>query len=173
MIRKVIRAASVLLSALAIPAAVLAAPLPANADSSGETICEVNGGHYCTNTTSFSSFTSVFEDSHSARTIDVVFQSPNNTNYLLEFNGSFLQSQCIAANNNEDRVVIKPCYGSIGVDWTLKIVDGSDEWINNAATRDAGKNIYLAGSNCQGCQFKLLPSGISGALYKFFLNGNG
>ncbi|HEY7147081.1 MAG TPA: hypothetical protein VH637_22775 [Streptosporangiaceae bacterium] len=164
MIRRAIRATSVLLSTLAIPAAVLVAPLPVSA-ASGESICESFGNSYCLNSANFNSFTPIFEDNfNNARTIDF-------DGNLLVLHGSANQSQCVAATNNDDNVVVKPCSGSIGVGWTLKIVDGSDEWINNAATRNAGRNIFLAGRNCRGCQFALLPSGVSGALYKFFING--
>jgi hypothetical protein len=58
--RKVIRAASVLLSALAIPAAVLVAPLPASA-APGESICEAFGNNYCLNSSNFNSFTPVLK----------------------------------------------------------------------------------------------------------------
>jgi hypothetical protein len=77
MISQAIRAATLLLATLAIPAAVLVAPLSASAATSGS-MCETYGA-YCLNTANFNLYTPVTESpyGHGARTIDAVLQNGN------------------------------------------------------------------------------------------------
>jgi hypothetical protein len=120
MISKAIRAATLLLPTLAIPATVLAAALPASAATSGS-MREVSGGQYCLNTANFNPYTPVTESGSGARTINAVLQNKNQQIYLLEFKGD--TSKCVAADNSGLHVEIKACNGSSGVYWTA---DGSD-----------------------------------------------
>lgn len=152
-----------LLAIFVIPTAVLVAPSSVSAATSGS-LCETAGQGYCLNTANFTSYGEVYE-SKSGRTIDAVLQSSTNPIYLLVFNGN--TKQCVAGDNSGAFVVIKPCSGSSGVDWTLKVSNQVDEWINNAATRASGTNIYLVGANCSGCQYQLDPTGTPGGDYRF------
>lgn len=164
MIRNVARAAIVLLTALVMPVAVVAAALPASAASSGA-LCEVSGHSYCINTANFNLYTPVTESGSGARTIDAVLQSGANQTYLLVFHGD--TSGCVAGSNNGTAVEVKACDGSTGVIWTLNAASSGDLWINDAATRKFGVNIYLTGNNSAGTQYFLAGLGFRGANQKF------
>lgn len=139
MISKAIRTATLLLATLAIPAAVLVAPLSASAATSGS-MCETYGA-YCLNTANFNLYTPVTESpyGHGARTIDAVLQ--NGSSFLLEFNGD--KSKCVALNNSESGVVIKACNGGSGVIW----IKQGNKWLNQLAstTGTPQLNFYLTG----------------------------
>jgi hypothetical protein len=162
MIRKVIRAAAVLLTALVIPAAVLAAPLPAGAASGS--MCE-RYGSYCLYVTSFSNYTPVDENISFSNTLNSVLQS--GSTYLIEFNGN--NDKCVASDNAGTKVEIKPCDASFGTLWTLKTSNGLDMWINQAASRLVGVDLYLTGDECSpSCQYQLKVEGYNGGRQKFY-----
>jgi hypothetical protein len=156
MTSKAIRAAAVLLAALAIPAAVLVPALPASADIIGS-MCETYGP-YCLNTANFSPYTPVYESRNNARTIDAVLQNQSQRTYLLKFKNA--SSMCVASDNFGFKVEIKACSGSNGVIWTRVAGNGFSGWINNYAADHAnGNGAYLTGPN-DGSQYYL--SGLMG-----------
>jgi hypothetical protein len=167
MIRKAIRTATVLLAALAIPAAVLAASPPANAVN-GNTMCETYGA-YCLNTADFSLYTPVTERLAGGRYITAVLITnitfEGRPVFKLVFNGD--TSKCVAAANNNSDVVIHSCEDANGVIWALRTNNGSDMWINRQATGAFNQDMYLSGRNCGGCQYELYALGVSGAYQKF------
>ena len=149
MIRKAIRTAVVSLAALAIPAGVLAAPLPASAVTSGS-LCEAYSSQNCLNTANFNLYTPVTEGKNNARTIDAVLQ--NGSTFKLEFNGD--PSMCVASSNSHIAVVVKACSVSAAL-WTKGSSGGYDTWINQEATSTWGANYYLTGIGVAGDQFSL------------------
>jgi hypothetical protein len=162
MLSKAIRTATVLLATLAVPAVVLAAPLPASAVNSGS-LCEANGPQFCLNTANFNPYTPVTESGSGARTINAV---PSGSNYLLKFNGD--TSKCVAGTNNHLAVVVKVCNGSDGVLWTRETSNGSDMWVNNAASSGRGEFVYLSGLGSAGSQYALSAATTgSGLLQRF------
>jgi hypothetical protein len=166
MISKAIRAAAVLLTTLAIPAAVLAAPLPARAAT---TICE-DHAPYCLYAANFSNYTAVTE-AISGRDIDAVLQNgeyQGHKLYLLQFH--YATGECVAANNAGTKVETKACSGSTGVIWARVENSSYDEWINQAASENANKDQYLSGLDCSGCQFELHVEGYNGTYQKFFIS---
>ena len=160
MISKAIRAAVLSLTALAIPAAVLVAPLPASAVTSGS-MCEIYGA-YCLNTANFSLYTPVTESlvGHGARTIDAILQ--NGSSYLLEFNGA--PGKCVAASNNLSEVVIKDCSSGDAI-W----IKSGNKWLNQAATTTGTPqlNFYLTGLG-NGSQYAVATSSPGSGTFQQF-----
>lgn len=158
MISKVIRTAALLLMTLTVPAAVLVAPLPASAATSGS-MCEVYGGHYCLNTANFNLYTVVVESGSGARTIDAVLQNGNI--YKLEFNGA--PSKCVASDNTGNYVEIKLCSDNNGLNWTRHEFSDGDEWSNSYASNDC-----LTGTDTPGGYFIFAACGATGGAYQKF-----
>ncbi len=146
---KAIRTAALSLAALAIPAGVLVAPLPASAVTSGS-LCEAYSSKNCLNTANFNLYTPVTEGKNNARTIDAVLQ--NGTTFKLEFNGD--PSMCVASDNSGTEVEVKSCSVSDAL-WTKGSSGGYDTWINQQATETWGANYYLTGIGIAGDQFTL------------------
>jgi hypothetical protein len=153
MSRKIIRAASVLVATLGIPAAILASPLSASA--AGNHLCETNG-NYCVGAPSLATDAPVVETQF-GRDINLLFLG--NAQYELQFNAA--PSQCVAAANNGHDVVIHHCNGGLGVVWILFInSNGHLQWQNREFST------FLAGHN-NGTQYQVKPPGLSGWFYNF------
>lgn len=163
MIRNSIRAATVALAALAIPAAILAAPLPASASSSR--LCETSGA-YCIGSANLNLYTAVTE-SNPGRNIVAEPQGgmfEGLPTYLLAFSAD--PSKCVAAANNGVDVSIHPCNGGFGVIWALQVnSNGHLQWLNRAAS-PPGDPAYLAGLN-NGSGYMVSAPGVSHTFYNF------
>jgi hypothetical protein len=166
MIRNVIRAAMVLVAASGTAVAILAAPLPARAATSGA-ICE-SYGIYCLNAASLDLYSPVTESLNDYRNIDAVLLNGQDQTYLLEFSASVGSgtTKCVASTNDRSAVVVKACSGSLGVVWVLKTSNGQDMWVNQYAT-NGGVDIYLTGQGSNGSQFLLLGLGAQGMFQRF------
>jgi hypothetical protein len=165
MISKAIRAVMILLATLAIPAAVLVAPLPASADTIvySDPLCEVNGQQFCLNTANFNLYTSVYESGSGARTINAVRQ--NSGYYLLQFKGA--TSKCVASDDAGTYVEVKACSGSNGVNWTLITTGDGFLWLNNYASGLGDGNKYLTGFNMAGGLYSVETYAIHGGDQRF------
>jgi len=131
----------------AIPAAMVARPVPANA--AGLQLCE-RSGSYCVGADSLDLFTAV-EERTTGR--DLVFTFfPSNGTWEIAFVRD--QSKCVAAANNLSDIVIHACNGGSGVVWFLNCTNGKERWINRLASANKPMNQYLAGHN-NGTQFFL------------------
>lgn len=170
MTTKATRAATVFLAALAIPAAILGAPLAASAAAPTEgRMCEYSGVTYCLNTANFNTYTPVVESNTGTRTIDELQDGTNS--WLLVFNGtSGAHPQCVAADNAGTKVEVKPCFGSSGVYWTRVGTSHADayKWINQAASKTMGTSFELTGVKNQG-QYELRADGLRGAFQVFII----
>ena len=167
MSREALRTVTILLAALVIPAAILAAALPASA--AGSSMCE-SYGKYCLNTADFNLYT-VVKEGISGRTINQVAQGGSAygaPTYLLQFNGA--TSKCVGSSNDIQTVEIKPCNGGTGIVWARVTVSSNVyEWINVYAskTNSQGEILYLSGRGIQGDGYIMVPFGSYGLFQKF------
>jgi len=161
MIRNVVRAVTALLAALAVPAAMFVAPLPASANTTipNVSVRETFGHNFCLGSDNLDSFTAVVERDCPGRKFNVEF---TDTGFVkLRFRSS--TSQCVAASNNFQNVVIHPCDGA-NVDWITDTSTGHTRFIN----RQAGT--LLSGHNRLNSQFFMDCAGCtSGELQNFDL----
>lgn len=163
MIRKAIRAVTFLVAALAIPAAMLVAPVPAGAvDANFDTsIRETFGHRWCIGSDTTDLFAAVVERTCPGRKWDEV--SLGNSQWLIELHSD--PTKCIAANNAETKVVLHPCSGGFGVVWIRERSSaGHDLWLNRVS------NLYLSGpdGSSPGGQFFLdFRNGTAGELQQF------
>jgi hypothetical protein len=165
MFRRVVRVAAVVLAAAGMSAGVLAAAQPASAATT-YAICETNG-IYCLNAASLTPYSPVTESLNNYRGITAALQSSKYNTYLLEFNAD--NGKCVAGTNDGTAVVVKYCSGSTGVIWVLKSSNGSDMWVNQAASQKFGVDMYLTGQGNNGSQFKLFGLGANGMYQRFHL----
>jgi hypothetical protein len=154
LLRKPTHALIVLLGTLALPAAVLAAPLPASA--AGPHVCETNG-NYCIGAPGLSNDAGVFE-TLAGRDITLLFLG--NAQYKLVVNAA--PSECLAAANNGEDVVLHHCDGGLGTVWILHINPNGHLQFQNREFPTK----YLAGHN-NASQFQVKPLGLSGWFYNF------
>ncbi|HYS30881.1 MAG TPA: hypothetical protein VEM58_01345 [Streptosporangiaceae bacterium] len=155
MSRKIIRAVSVLVATLGIPAAIFASPLSASA---AQHLCE-SFGIYCVGAPDLSTDAPVVE-TLSGR--DLNFLSQGNGIWKIQFNADL--SQCVAAANNRIDVVIHHCNGGAGTLWKKHFMDSTHiKWESHEFPE-----FYLAGRN-NGSQYQVEPLGVSGFFYNFFI----
>ena len=168
MIRKALWAAMVLIATLAAPAAVLAAPVAANA-AVGNHLCEVYGHGYCVGADDLNLYTRLVEQ-NPGRDITAVRLSGSfeeHPIYFLSFN--LAPANCLASTNGTLFVDIRPC-GATGTIWALAPGSaGNDLWLNQFATQQDGSNQYLTGLNTNGSDYELFPrpGGPSGSNQQF------
>ncbi len=156
MSRKIIRAAMVLFAALAVPATVLAAPLPASA--ANDRLLESYGSYYV-GAPDLSLYQPVMETS-SGRYITLVDAMPDpQVDLKIRFNAD--TSMCVAGANNGTDVVIHPCDGNYVV-WRLSS-DAGGYFFQNLHF-----GTYLAGAN-NGTQFQLKPQPSPGWYERFLI----
>src|SRR5262249_51753831 len=152
MVRPAIRAVTRLLVILALPAAILAVPLPASAANH---LCETFG-NYCVGAANLDPFTPVAER-NPGRDIDknsIGGQVDGLPRYELAFSAD--PSKCVAAANNLNDVVIHPCNGGSGVVWGQDSSSGHLRFLNQEVFNANGSRVYLCGHN-NGTQFLLRP----------------
>ncbi len=168
MIRNLIRAGLLLLAGLAIPAAVLAGPLPAGAAAPSGHLCETFGS-YCVGTDSLDMYTKVLER-NPGRIINEISLGGSfegHPTYLLQFAGN--TAGCVASQNDLFGVDMRPCNGGTGTVWALVTsTAGHQMWLNRLATQSLGFDVYLSGHN-NGTQYFLASTGTSGARQQFDL----
>ena len=152
MSRKIIRAVTVLVATLGIPAAIFASPQYASA---AQHLCE-SFGLYCVGAPSLATDAPV-DETTSGR--DLNFLTQGNGQWKIQFNADL--SQCVAAANNGTDVVIHHCNGGNGTVWIKHSVDTHTEWESREFP-----GFYLAGRN-NGSQYQIKPGGLSGWYYKF------
>ncbi|MGE5287478.1 MAG: hypothetical protein ACM3ML_09800 [Micromonosporaceae bacterium] len=160
MIRNALRAATLLLATLAIPAAILAAPLPANA-SPGH-LCETyDPTSYCLGSANLNLYTWVRERIPGR---DLTQSSLGGTfeghpTYLLKFSAD--TSKCVAVSNDLAVVEIRQCNGGTGTVWArVTSSSGVYMWINRYATNSYGADLYLSGIGIQDRQYAVEPIGV-------------
>jgi hypothetical protein len=149
-----IRALMVLLAALAVPAAVLAAPLPASA--AGPHVCETSG-NYCVGAPGLGVDAPVVE-TRSGRNITFLFLGNAQYNLIIDA----APSECVAAANNGHDVVLHHCNGGLGTVWILHINPNGHLQFESREFPTK----YLAGHN-DGSQFQVKVLGLSGWFYNF------
>ena len=159
---RTMRRAVAMLAILAVPAVILAAPLPASAASSGR-LCE-NSGSYCLGSSSVQANAIVVEKPLSgARSLTAVLQSgtfQGHAEYKLRFNAN--TTLCVAGDVFEN-VIIANCTAT-GTNWA----QAGTRWINRAETISfgGGYDVYLAGLNT-GNDYFLKYLGQTGFFYQF------
>src|SRR5437773_5908121 len=136
MIRNAVRAATILLATLAVPAVIFAAPLPASAASSNN-LCETNDPTtYCLGSANLDLYTSVTEQNPGRNLVQTPLGGTfeNAPTYLLQFSAD--TTKCVAAQNDLIHVDIRPCNGGTGTVWArVKVADNVYRWINRYATQ--------------------------------------
>ena len=163
MMRRVIRHAAVLLTALGIPVLLMVAPLPASAAPSSGSLCETNGV-FCLNTASFSLYTQATEALNNARTITAEPAVAPGGTYTLVFKGD--PSDCLGATNDGARAEIKPCDGT-DIYWIKDVSGTSAYWQNTGASTTIGTKVYLSGIGSSGSPYELAAKGKNGT-YQLF-----
>ncbi len=146
MIRNAVRAATILLATLAIPAAIFAAPLPASAGSNH--LCETyDPTTYCLGSANLDLYTSVYEANPGRNLIQTPLGTTfdHHPNYLLQFSAD--ATKCVAVAGDLNTIEIRPCNGGTGIVWArVKDADNVFRWINRYATQNSGgTNLYLSG----------------------------
>ncbi len=153
-------------AALAIPAAMFAAPLPVSAATAFH-MCE-SFGNYCVGSADLNFGTAVSERIPGRLIIHDSLGGffDNLPTYLLRFNAD--PTKCVAAASNLSDVVIHACNGGLGVVWARdhNSSSGNDRWINREASQAKDTKEYLSGRN-NGSQFFLAPVGQTGAFQRF------
>jgi hypothetical protein len=146
--------------ALAVSGLVLATSSPASAQLSFHW-CETNGS-YCLGAPNLVLYDPVVETSGGR-----LFYTPSSgssNNFKLEFVGD--TTQCVAASNSGDAVVIHPCNGS-GVVWIPTDINGSNG--SELLESSAFPNKYISGDG-QGGKFWLKAKGANGWYQRFSTN---
>lgn len=161
MFTRTIRRAAVMLAMLAVPATILATPLPASA--SGARLCESNGS-YCLGAASLQVNQTVVEKSlSSARYLIAAKQSgtfQGHTEYKLKFSGN--TGLCVTGG-----LVVEVVIHNCG-DWGTLWAQNGSRWINVDVTKyvNSGSDVYLAGLN-KGSAYQLKYLGQPGFFYQF------
>ncbi len=159
MIRKAVRAATVLFAALAVPTTVLAAPPPASAAPTNDRLLESYGSYYV-GAPDLSLYQPVMETS-SGRYLHLIDSMPDpQVDLKIVFNADN-STKCVAGANNGTDVVIHPCDGNYVV-WRLSS-DAGGYFFQNLHF-----GTYLAGAN-NGTQFQLKPKPSPGWYERFLI----
>ncbi|SRR6266487_550258 len=163
MIRNAVRAATVLLATLAIPAVIFAAPLPASAANN---LCETNGNNYCLGSADLNLYTAVTERKPGRNLIATPLGTTFDgfSTYLLQFSAD--ATKCVASANNLVDVVIHPCNGGLGIVWAKDAITGHIRWINREVSQHYNQDMYLSGAS-NGTPYFTAPLRQAGVYQKF------
>jgi hypothetical protein len=146
----------VLVATMAVPGLILAASPPASA-SVGLHLCETFGS-YCIGAPSLGLYNPVVETA-SGRLLEI---NPVGTGNQRELAFASNPSECVAADNDGDLVVIHPCNGGSGVVW----LEGTGSSGGAIYESREFSGLYLSGAD-NGTQFQLKDRGASGWYQQF------
>lgn len=170
MFRSAIRVTAIMLTTLAMPAAILtAAP---SASASGSRLCETYGSHhYCLGSSNLSFYTSIGTRSTGRNLVKTPlgFRYLGYRAYLLQFSAK--AADCVGVANDVSHLEIKPCNGGIGIVWArYRESSGHLYFINRYATQHVndGKAQYLTGKNTVETAFFTADPGACCGDYQVF-----
>jgi hypothetical protein len=172
MIRNAVRATTVLLATLAVPAVIFAAPLSASAAnkplsaSAANNLCETNGNNYCLGSADLNLYTAVTESKPGRNLIATPLGGTFDgfSTYLLQFSAD--ATKCVASADNLVDIVIHPCNGGSGVVWAKDSITGHIRWINREVSQHYNQDMYLSGAS-NGTPYFTAPLRQTGVYQRF------